>query len=78
MEQSELEDTALRLFKKLDVKIDSSNIEDCHWLPSKGPKRVFVKFFKQKDANSIRKVKKNLKGMNLSSTGIRSSVYINK
>ena len=36
MENSELEDTALNLFKKLDVEIDSCNIEDCHWLPSKG------------------------------------------
>ena len=29
MEQSELENTALKLFKKLD-DIESSNIEDCH------------------------------------------------
>ena len=77
MQNSELEDTALQLLKKLDVEIDSSNIEDCHWLPSKGPKRVVVKFFKRKDTNRIRKVKKNLKGMDLSSIGIRSSVYIN-
>ena len=39
MENSELEHTALKLFKNLDVEIDSSNIEDCHWLPSKGPKK---------------------------------------
>ena len=31
MDNSELEDTALKLFKKLEVKIDSSNIEDSHW-----------------------------------------------
>ena len=30
IENSELEDTALQLFKKLDVEVDSSNIEDCH------------------------------------------------
>ena len=56
MEKSELEERALKLFKKLDVEIDSINIEDCHWLPSKAPKRVINKFSKRKDANSIRKV----------------------
>ena len=70
MENSELEDIALKLFKKLDVEIDSSNTEDCHWLPSKGSKRVVIKFSKRKDANSTRRVKKNLKGMDLSSIGI--------
>ena len=53
MENSELEGTALQLFKKLHVKIDSSNIEDCHWLLSKGSKRVTVQFSKRKDANRI-------------------------
>ena len=77
MENSELKDTALKLFKKLDVEIDSSNIDDCHWLPSKEPKRVTAKFSKRKDANSIRKVKKSLKGTNLSSIGVRSPVHIN-
>ena len=76
IENSELEDTVLQLLKKLDVEIDS-NIEDCHWLPSKGPKSAIVEFSKQKCANRVRKVKKNLKGMDLSSTGIRSPVYIN-
>ena len=66
-----------QLFKKLDVKVDSSNIEDCHWLPGKGPKRVDVKFSKRKNANRIRKVKKNVKGMDLPSVCIRSLVYIN-
>ena len=41
------------------------------------PKRVIVEFSKRKDANRIRKVKKNLKGMDVSSIGIRSPVYIN-
>ena len=38
IKNSELEERALQLFKKLDVKVDSSNIVDCYWLPSKGPK----------------------------------------
>ena len=53
LENSKLEDTALQLFERLDVEIDSSNSEDWHWLPSKGPERVIVKFSKQKDANRI-------------------------
>ena len=76
MENSELIDTAFKLFKKLDIEIVSSNIEDCHWLPSKGPKRVIVKFSKQKNTNNIRKVKKNFKSMDLCSISIRSPVYI--
>ena len=77
IENSELKDTVLQLFKKLAVEIDS-NIEDCHWLPSKGPKRVIVEFSKRKGANRVWKVKKNLKGIDLSSTGIKSPVYINE
>ena len=42
-----------------------------------GPKRVITKFSKGKDTNSIRRVKKNLKGMDLSSAGIRSRVHKN-
>ena len=33
-----MEDTVLKLFKKLDVELDPSDIEDCHCLPSKGQK----------------------------------------
>ena len=68
MGNSKLEDTALKFFKKLNVDIDSSNIRDCHWLPGEGSKRVI---------KSIRKVQKHLKCMDLSSIGIRSTVYIN-
>ena len=39
-DHKDLEDTALNIFRKLDVEIDSSNIEDSHWLLSKGPKQV--------------------------------------
>ena len=60
---------------KLDVKIDSSNIEDCHWLLSKGRERAIIKFLKRKDANRIHHCKKNWKGMNLSSLGIFSPVF---
>ena len=76
-DQKDLENTALNIFRKLDVEIDSSNIEDCHWLPNKGPKRAIIKFSKRKDANRIRHCKKNLKEMDLTSLGISSPVFIN-
>ena len=64
------------MFKKFNVKVGSSNIEDCHWLPSKGPKRVIVKFSNQKDTDRVWKVKKSLKGIDVSSIGTRSPVNI--
>ena len=66
----DLEETTIKIFDKLDVAIDPSNIEDCHWLKSNGPKKVIIKFAKRKDANLIRKYKNKLKGMNLCSIGV--------
>ena len=65
LENPELEDTALQLFRKLHVKIDFCNTEDCQWLPSKRLKSVIVKFSKQKDEYRIRKVNKKLEGYEL-------------
>ena len=53
----DLEETTIKIFDKLDVAIDPSNIEDCHWLKSNGPRKVVIKFAKHKDANLIRKKK---------------------
>ena len=57
IKDSELEDTALRLFKKRNVEIESSSIEDFRRLPSIGPKRVIIKLSKRNEANSIQRVK---------------------
>ena len=73
----DLEETTIKIFVKLNVAIDPSNIEDCHWLKSNGPKKVIIKFVRRKDANLVRKNKNKLKGMNLSSVGINNSVFIN-
>ena len=73
----DLGDIALNIFRKLDVEMNSSNIEDCHWLPSKGPKCVIIKFSRRKDANRIHHYKKNAKRMDLPSPGISSPVFIN-
>ena len=61
IENSELEDTALQLFKRMNVEISSSNIEDWHWSPSNWPKRVIFIFSNRKDVSRTRKVKENLK-----------------
>ena len=54
------------MFKKLNVEIDSSYTEDCHWLRRKKPKRVILNFTNGKTKKRIWKAKKNLNGMNLS------------
>ena len=59
------------------MAIDTSNIENCHWLQSNGPKKVIIKFARRKDANLIRKNKDKFKGMNLCSIGINNAVFIN-
>ena len=76
IENKDLEGTVLGIFEKLDVA-DPSNIEDCHWIkPNRGAKKVIAKLSRRKDANKIRLLKKGLTGMNLSSLGINSAVYI--
>ena len=78
IENKNLEGTVLGIFEKLDVMVDPGNVEDCHWIKfSKGAKKIIVKLSRRKDANKIRLLKKGLKGMNFSSLGINSVVYIN-
>ena len=73
----DLEKTTIKVFVKLNVAIEPSNIEDCHWLKSSGPKKVIIKFARRNDGNLIRKNKNKLKGMNLCSIGIHNPVFIN-
>ena len=78
IENTYLERTVLGIFQKLDVMVDPSNVEDCHWIKSsKGTKKVIVKLSRCQDAKKIRLLKKGQKGMNLSSLSINSTVYIN-
>ena len=73
-----LEITVLKIFERLEVKVDPSNVEDCHWISSKnGLKRVIVKVSRRKDATKIQSSKRKLKDMDLTSTGINNLVYIN-
>ena len=53
----------LGIFEELNVMVDPSNVEDCHWIKSsKGPKQVVVKLFRRKDANKMRLSKKRSEG----------------
>ena len=73
-----LEITVLKIFERLEVKVDPSNVEDCHWISSKnGLKRVIVKVSRRKDATKIQSSKRKLKDMDLTSIGINNLVYIN-
>ena len=73
-----LESTVLKIFEKLEVNVDPSNVEDYHWISSKnGPKRVIVKVSKRKGVSKLRSSKRKLKDMDLTSIGINNPVYIN-
>ena len=73
-----LEITVLKIFERLEVKVDPSNVEDRHWISSKnGLKRVIVKVSRRKDATKIQSSKRKLKDMDLTSIGINNLVYIN-
>ena len=47
----DLEKTTIKTFDNLDVTIDPSNIEDCHWFKSN--KEVIIKFARRNNANLI-------------------------
>ena len=70
-----LESTVLKIFEILEVKVDPSNVEDCHWISSKnGPKRVMArKVSKRKDATRRRSSKRKLKIMDLTSIKYQES-----
>ena len=60
IENKGLEGTVVGIFEKLDMILEPSNVEDCHWIKSsKGSKRVIVKLSRRKYANKIRLLKQN-------------------
>ena len=77
IEIKDLEGTVLGIFEKLDMMVAPSNGEDCHCKKSsKGTKKVIVELSRHKGVYKNTFTKKGLKGMNLSSLGINSTVYI--
>ena len=77
LKNEDLEGTVLKVLEELNVVVDPSNVGDCHWLASRTSKKVIIKLSRRKDANKIRRVKKNLKNLNLSSLGIKNPVFTN-
>ena len=78
IENKDLVGSVLGIFEKMDVMVDPSNVEDCHWIKSsKDPKKVIENVSRRKEANKISLSKKYLNDMNLSSLGINSMVHIN-
>ena len=43
IENRDLEETALNSFENLEVNAEPSSIENCHWVPSKAPKKIMIK-----------------------------------
>ena len=76
--EKDLEGKNLNLFQKIGIEVHTDNIETCHWVKSNaGPKKITIKMSRRKDADKIRRAKKKLKGLDLSSIGINSAVFIN-
>ena len=74
----DLERKVLNLLEKFDVEVHPDHIAACHWTKSNaGPKKVIIKLSQRKDADKIRRAKKKLKGLDLSSIRISSAVFIN-
>ena len=74
----DLEGKVFNLFQKIDIEVHPDNIEACHWVKSNaGPKKVIIEMSRRKDAYKMRKAKKKLKGLDLTSIGINSAVFIN-
>ena len=78
IEDSALEDTVLKLFRKVNVLIDPSNVEDCHRLKSSSnaPQKVIIKLSKRKDVYRILKAKSNFTNANVTENGIPSDIPI--
>ena len=67
LKNEDLEGTVLQIFEELNIVVDQTNVKDFHWVESRTSKKVIIKMSRRKDANKIRRVKKNLKNLNLSS-----------
>ena len=75
---NDLEGKVLKLLEKIDVEVHPDHIEAFHWIKSNaGPKKVINKILRRNGADKIRRAKKKLKGLYLSSIGINSTVFIN-
>ena len=77
LKNKDLEETVLKVFEELNVVVNPSNVEVCRWVASSTSRKVIIKLPRHKDANKIRRVRKNLKNLYLSSLEIKNPVFIN-
>ena len=77
VQNNELEDKVLTIFKKIGSEVSPRDIEACHRL-KKGNDRVIVKFSRHKGCEQIMSVKKDLKYLNMQ-VGLpgNCSIFIN-
>ena len=76
-----LESSAVKVLNSIDVKVNCSDIEACHYLPSKnGKNKVIVKLINRKHADSAFRKRSLLKHSDKSflGNGFTGSIYINK
>ena len=59
LKNEDLEGTVLQIFEELNIVVDQTNVKDFHWVESRTSKKVIIKMSRRKDANKIRRVKKN-------------------
>ena len=50
-EDSQLEGTVLQIFEKMELKVDSLNVEDYHWLKRNGSSEMVIELSKHKDGD---------------------------
>ena len=76
-----LKSNVFEILKEINVPVDSSLVEDCHRLPSKGlPKKVIIKLNSRKDICRILLNKSKLKNLKpeLANLPGETNVFINE
>ena len=73
VQNNELEDKVLTIFKKIGSEVSPRDIEACHRL-KKDNDRVIVKFSRHKDCEQIISVKKDLKYLKMQEVGYQVMV----
>ena len=78
VQNNELEDKVLTIFKKISSEVSPRDIEACHRL-KKDNDRVIVKFSRRKDCEQIMSAKKDLKHLKMQEFGLpgNRSIFTN-
>ena len=79
VKDDDLEGKVLEVFDKLGVVIKEENVEACHRI-KQGSDRTIIKLSRRKDCPQIMKVKRDLRNMDLSETGlpVGTTLFVNE